>query len=571
MDRDAIISFIEKIRPQIKAAGAPEDVLLAAAREHNLAPAQLESTAQLLNTAQQLHFMDKAAHRGDSFNLIDVPDLLSRFVSHKVPSGILSEKSASFSDRMEAFEKSGRVQKREDNYVLLSKDGKVLGTHKTAQDAWKQEYAIQKSQEHRAEKAASVALEDPTLARPLTGNRIPHINNMVRKDAGVAGNFISLGEAPPALPPTERTKHRERLQKEAKLRYELEGLSQLLDDQHECLRKEAESIATRFRMEPAFNWAEAKSDALVIAKEATEQAAPVLEAYLTQLGSTPGAGHRKVAFSTEPAPQPGVLVEDRHNIVGSMEKMAQAIERIAALQMYEQHVKTASMTEPPGIAFSNRAEKGKRDEEEEEEARGKSDAEGEDRPAEGVPQNAEELGDQIIPGSASLNRPSLEEILVPPGRVERDADIINADWSKSIDDAFSGVGNALKRVPGPQQIQNDALSLIESMKPKSNKKQMTIDNAVTDVRTVTNLQRLMMTDPIIRDAEPEMVMSLYNTLQNANPEVARDPNLLRFALREALQYESVPLHTYRDLVEVEEKKQKSRDVMEKNQERRYSV
>ena len=100
---------------------------------------------------------------------------------------------------------------------------------------------------------------------------------------------------------------------------------------------------------------------------------------------------------------------------------------------------------------------------------------------------------------------------------------------------------------------------------------MQIDSMLEALQTRTLLERMLLTDPIIREADPDMVVSLYNTLQQANPEIARDPNLIRFALREAIQYESVPLHTYKDLVETDEKRQKALTARDYNTNARYRI
>lgn len=87
-----------------------------------------------------------------------------------------------------------------------------------------------------------------------------------------------------------------------------------------------------------------------------------------------------------------------------------------------------------------------------------------------------------------------------------------------------------------------------------NSSQQKVDTAVSDVEAITTLQRLVLTDPIISEADPETVVSLYNTIRAADPNIAADANILRFALREALQYEAIPSHTYKDLVDTNRKK-----------------
>jgi hypothetical protein len=52
--------------------------------------------------------------------------------------------------------KEAIVARKGKKWVLKTKDGsRVLGTHESAQDAYKQEYAIQKSQEREAAKMAA--------------------------------------------------------------------------------------------------------------------------------------------------------------------------------------------------------------------------------------------------------------------------------------------------------------------------------------------------------------------------------------------------------------------------------
>lgn len=535
MNREAIICFIEKIRPQIKAAGAPEDVLLKASRDYNLAPAQLESAAQILNTAQQLNFMDKSANRGDTFNLIDVPELLSRYVTHSNPTKrASSDEAANPVDALEeAFSKSAKVRKRDGKYVLLSSSGKVLGTHESAQDAYKQEYAIQKSQEREQSKSASVALEDPTLQRELTGKRIPHVKNMLMKDAGVRGEYISLGETSPEYPNAPRADHREHLRKEAAEQFELQGIAQLITEYQDQLRKEADAVAYRFRTEPEFDWSAAKSDALVLAKTATEKAAPVLEHYFSTLGSTPGTAHRKIAFVSEPSPQPGILVEDRYSIVAVMEKVAQIVDQLEALNLYSDHIKSSTST------------------------------------------GTKKKQNQSTPPVAMLSAEpplDLERVVLPFSSLERSPDDINQKITKGIQEGATGLGALLRQSPNPAKVQRDMFKQITApFVSGENKKQRRIDEALDDVKTRTVVERMLLSDPIIREADPDTVVSLYNTLQQANPEIARDPNLLRFALREAIQYESVPLHTYKDLVETDEKRQKALSARDYNTNARYRI
>jgi len=88
---------------------------------------------------------------------------------------------------------------------------------------------------------------------------------------------------------------------------------------------------------------------------------------------------------------------------------------------------------------------------------------------------------------------------------------------------------------------------LDKAKSPLNKKKMQRDQAEDDVKSTTTLQKLLISDPIISEADPDEVVEIYNTLSSGFPQMGQDPNLMRFAIREALQYGGVPLHTFKDL------------------------
>lgn len=80
------------------------------------------------------------------------------------------------------------------------------------------------------------------------------------------------------------------------------------------------------------------------------------------------------------------------------------------------------------------------------------------------------------------------------------------------------------------------------------------DSATDHLSAATIVQRLMLNDPILSAADPDEVVSQFNTIRKANPEIAGDANLLTFALREAVQYGGMPLHTYEQMLNTRERK-----------------
>lgn len=88
--------------------------------------------------------------------------------------------------------------------------------------------------------------------------------------------------------------------------------------------------------------------------------------------------------------------------------------------------------------------------------------------------------------------------------------------------------------------------------PRKNKAQMGVDTSVQTAMQHHNLQKLLLTDPVISKADPEEVASIYESIRRGSDDVASDINLLRFQLREALQYGGVPPDAYKQLLSITE-------------------
>jgi hypothetical protein len=128
--------------------------------------------------------------------------------------------------------------------------------------------------------------------------------------------------------------------------------------------------------------------------------------------------------------------------------------------------------------------------------------------------------------------------------------------------------NILDTILDSTEGAGEAISLIGKAKDK-NKKQKYLDDVMANTHAAANIQRLLITDPVISKADPETVISLAASLGAQNPSTISDINILRTVLREALQYEGVPLHTYKDLVGMR-KEELSGDKLEReNEDARY--
>jgi hypothetical protein len=85
------------------------------------------------------------------------------------------------------------------------------------------------------------------------------------------------------------------------------------------------------------------------------------------------------------------------------------------------------------------------------------------------------------------------------------------------------------------------------------KRHNTVETAIRDTEFITNVQRILITDPIISEHDPKEVAQLATTLRQANPAIAANYHTLTYALREALQYGTMPTQTFTSLAESDAK------------------
>ena len=62
---------------------------------------------------------------------------------------------------------------------------------------------------------------------------------------------------------------------------------------------------------------------------------------------------------------------------------------------------------------------------------------------------------------------------------------------------------------------------------------------------------LIMSDDVLRDADQDMLRSLYTTIRDMSPTFASDISLLGPALKESLQYGSIPVHQIKAILDAE--------------------
>lgn len=123
---------------------------------------------------------------------------------------------------------------------------------------------------------------------------------------------------------------------------------------------------------------------------------------------------------------------------------------------------------------------------------------------------------------------------------------------------LQGAGDTLRSGASLDTAKATASNYVELANPASRDRMGKLQQAQSSTRAVANLQRLMMTDPIISQADPDKVVQSYNSLRAAYPELVNDVNVARSLLRESLQYPHLPLNTLQSLISMRETALKTR-------------
>lgn len=94
-----------------------------------------------------------------------------------------------------------------------------------------------------------------------------------------------------------------------------------------------------------------------------------------------------------------------------------------------------------------------------------------------------------------------------------------------------------------EKLKNNLSGMSDAYQKELNQSRLDLEQIENDTRALATLQRVMTTDEILSEKDPEMVLEAFNTVRRASPEVSRDPSLLRLVLRQALETQGVDIDT----------------------------
>lgn len=129
------------------------------------------------------------------------------------------------------------------------------------------------------------------------------------------------------------------------------------------------------------------------------------------------------------------------------------------------------------------------------------------------------------------------------------------DGLGQLDKGLSGVSSWVDEKAAPLQ---DFLGskIKDIINERSNKTQQAVDTGASEAQRMAVLQNLLHTDEVLSEADPEHVVSVFNSISKASPELARDINVMRVALRSAVQHDGITPFDIKQFMDVESADQK---------------
>jgi hypothetical protein len=147
----------------------------------------------------------------------------------------------------------------------------------------------------------------------------------------------------------------------------------------------------------------------------------------------------------------------------------------------------------------------------------------------------------------------LQELVDLQAAKEKALDLLDGFQVKSASVRLENILNSVVANP----------TFMPSKTVKTQKYDESLDKGLQEIA----LQKLMLTDPIIAEADQATVQDLYTTIADLSPTVAKDPIRLAPVLKEALQYDALPMQQIKDLLSIEESSTKikkyNKDVKDK--------
>lgn len=568
------IDLLNSIMPEIIETRDPERVMLKCASEHNLAPAQLEKLAQVYNTAKTLVGLEKQANRGDSFSIVDVPNLVANYVT--------------YSPEQKVTGKSRSVHRKVDRLMKEASDLDGWGAC-VSQQLSKAASADGEQGEHRLPNLAGIMQE-------AINNNAGGWNYV---DADTQSEFIEVDPGAAHYDVLHKSASVGRNARETKLYHEVTDQLRLAQEQYEqvayetgeAILEKCAELRQKFTPDEG-RWAEAVEDIFDAYGEKSIPAIRQVEAHFDATHLHIGPYDLTKRAFVRP------LVQDRHDVF-------QAIEEIMTLQ--ELHKQAAAVASDNSVDSTTT---GELTEEELEEFASKL-ADDANKQSKSVTQSSAPDGDpnpdmdtdtdrpsSVPAGDADPNIEDSQTVDAPPEFIDQkdiiehapkgdsgkvklsDSDVAIEPLSVSIPtEAAASLSSLLDGMSSPYfhvKADTDAPmkmmeKFVQKLAPHKHVRQQAIDTAMETAKIDAAKQRLMLSDPVIREADPSTVNDIFETIASISPSFAGDPMRMAPVLKEALQYDSVPVHILKELISQEEQVVKTDKLHEELKHLKYDL
>lgn len=422
--------MLDAISPDIISSKDPEGTMLKCASKNNLSPAQLEHLGQVYNTTKSITGFNVMDNRGDSFSIVDVPAMISKYASYD-PNKKLTGKSKS-------------VHKALNESMLGDDDSSIEVTFKVA-----------------------------------SRKRLPNLTLMALRDVHVEEDVIEKSAA---------EKVAEVASVYADIAQAEETISQALFDAREDIFDKCASITAKLTPDDG-RWAEAKADFTKLMGEKAASTISIVETYFKNRG-------HHVEEKTVKLASYGNIVRDRHGVLQDLSNIAELSEFLEKYAAAPGSNPNPDKNPPPGPNSNPYANTN-------------------------LPTNTTEKSDRKGSGEKLMK---LEEVLDP--------------WGSLKDNMFSAPGTVANAVDTTFSRGERMMKLLG---PNTNETQKKVDKGLFDATKETTLAQLMLSDKVISSYDQDEVQDMYDSLASLSPALTKNPTLMAAALKEALQYGSIPI------------------------------
>lgn len=447
------IQMLNSIMPEIVESKDPEATMLKCAKKNNLSPAQLEKLGHVFNSMKTLVGLEKQANRGDSFSIVDVPEMVSKYTTYD-PERVLSDKAE------EVHSKVNKLTK----YASSDPDGwgeclKFMQMSKSASanNDW--------------------CFEKQTL--PSCTEWIKKTATRTNEGGAVEFNNAEVGDEWLEMDP--------------------DGVK--ADIMHK-------SAASRLKLYNSVN--NDLEEAEMTLRQVVEDAGVALQEKLASF-KLEILGNRE-AWTTCIMDAQDLLSESEFNKAASIVETYFEKNNVYGLEKAANIFRGYS----PRLASDTT----------------------------GLVADLQEIADLQAAKEKALD--------LLDGFSVKSAAKTSAGTTAALIDALSFNKFHEKLNKGLEKWHEHTKEVRDNPLDYDTSLQLDYDNSVDRGLREITLQKLMLTDPIIAEADQATVQDLFNTIADLSPTIARDPIRMAPVLKEALQYDALPMQQIKDLLSVEE-------------------